>query len=144
MGWNEFLFGSKESRARSKEVLKEMRPQYERPKIGGAKSDPTPKNPNNGLGAMGRKADPMPKNPNNGLGMKAAPPKPKAKPAMPAAAAPKPKAKPAMPATSKSNFKGNWKGAAPSEMQARGGARLKETATQRMKRMQRERGVGSR
>jgi hypothetical protein len=51
---------------------------------------------------------------------------PKAKPARPvptaAAAAPKPKARPAAPAAS--TFKGNWKGAAPTEMQKRAGARI--------------------
>ena len=161
MGWNEFLFGSKESRARSKEVLKEMRPQYDRPKVGGSGSAPKLRPPvdekkmrrdradreakksaetafntaNSGssvapsrkvalprpsdapLGAKPRKADPMPRDPNNGLGTKAAPPKPKAKPVMPAAA-PKAKAKPAMPAAAKSSFKGNWKNAAPTPMQA--------------------------
>ncbi len=70
--------------------------------------------------------------------------KPKAKPAMPAAktAAPKPKAKPAASSESKTGFKGNWKGAAPTAMQARGGAKLKESPFQRMQRMQRDRGVG--
>lgn len=80
-------------------------------------------------------------------------PKPKAKPAMPAAkAAPKPKAKPAAaapmpktkPSSSSSAFKGNWKGAAASPMQARGGAKMKESSFSRTQRMQRERGVGGR
>jgi hypothetical protein len=73
--------------------------------------------------------------------------KPKAKPAMPAAAAPKPKAKPASSGSAtKSAFKGNWAGAAPTAMQARGGAKAKakESSFQRTQRMQRERGVGGR
>lgn len=43
----------------------------------------------------------------------------------------------------KKKFSGNWVGATPTEMQARGGARLKETPMQRMLRRQRERGVAS-
>lgn len=36
----EFFFGSEESRAKAKQTLKEMRPKYERPKIGGGSSAP--------------------------------------------------------------------------------------------------------
>lgn len=69
----------------------------------------------------------------------AAAPIPKAKPAAPKAAAPIPKAKPAAPkAAPKSGFSGNWIGAAPTEMQKRGGARTKETPYQRMMRNARE------
>lgn len=65
--WNDFLFGSKESRAKSKQVLKEMRPTYERPKLGGRKSVSAPKNPNAGIG-VAAKRNPTPKNPNAGIG----------------------------------------------------------------------------
>jgi len=83
-----------------------------------------------------KKKDPTPSNPNRGLGdsRKAAEaPKPKAKPqAAPKAKkavsdAPKPKLKPSKAAAGekakKPSFSGNWKGAAPTAMQARGGAK---------------------
>ena len=59
----------------------------------------------------------------------AVPVKPKPKPARPSAAAPvKPKPKPARPSAVKKPsapaFKANFKGAAPTAMQARGGARI--------------------
>lgn len=103
-----------------------------------AKRNPTPKNPNEGVGpkAKAKKKDPTPSNPNRGLGdsRKAAEaPKPKAKPqAAPkakkaASDAPKPKLKPSKAAAGqkakKPSFSGNWKGAAPTAMQARGGAK---------------------
>lgn len=100
-----------------------------------------PKNPNDGLGGrspkkdLPKRKDPTPSNPNRGLGdsrKAAGAPKPKAKPqAAPApkkaaSEAPKPVSKPAFkkgPASGKMSFSGNWTGAAPTDMQARGGAR---------------------
>lgn len=152
--WNEFLFGTKESREKSKKVLEEMRPDYERP--GEKKAAPkkvTPSNPNRGLRQKGE-AGLAPE--------KKAAPKPKLRPAPKTVefkkknlaanqAAGKSVSKKAEPlkkaapkAAKKVAFRGNWVGAAPTEMQARGGARLRETAPQRMRRMMRERGVGSR
>lgn len=52
---------------------------------------------------------------------------PAAAPRKPASGAPKPTARPSLnkgPASGKMSFSGNWTGAAPSEMQKRGGARI--------------------
>jgi len=209
----EFWFGSDADRAKAKKTLSEMRPKYERPKIGGDNSapkmsrgesaaNPTFKpgggSPVNSVSrsemdrmsermrlkregeARARKTDAATNNtakialntdtsssvPKFGgvgnyssIGGKApapAAPKPKAKPAMPKAkpmasaakakaAAPMPKAKPMKSAASAgSGLKANWKGAAPTAIQARGGAKLKETSFQRTQRMQRDRGAGGR
>lgn len=85
--------------------------------------------------AMGERVRPPNWDVSRSVTGKAAPaaPKPKARPAMPAkAVAPKPKARPAMPAKAAApmpkakpvTFRGNWVGAAPTEMQKRGGARI--------------------
>jgi len=114
------------------------------------KKNPTPKNPNEATGSRSAKADlppsaakkdrpkkdPKPSNPNRGLGdsrKAAGAPKPKAKPQTAKKAEkasstpPKPKLKPSKAAAGekakKPSFSGNWKGAAPTEMQKRGGAK---------------------
>ena len=134
--WNEFFFGTEESRKKAKNVLKEMRPDYRRPgeKMPEKKAVIDRRPPF--TSEQARKA-------------KIAPPA--RKEANPPYAGTKPvkakkavsdeyvqsfkdklqgqrpgKKKPVVKAAAKPAFKGNWVGAAPTEMQKRGGAKIKK------------------
>lgn len=163
--WTEFFFGTEEDRKRAKKVLKEMRPDYERPgekkaekkavidrrapwtsaeakaakqtvvRTGKGDRDDRPKTTQEGM----RKAnDDMAKMQLERLkkSKATAPPKPKARPAggmteakRRAAAEFRKKAqgqkKVEAPKAERPKFRGNWVGAKPTEMQARGGRRIK-------------------
>ena len=133
--WNEFFFGTEESRKKAKDVLKEMRPDYRRPgeKMPEKKAVIDRRPPFTSEQARKAKIAPPARK-------EAKPPYAGTKPVKAKKAVSdeyvqnfkdklqgqrpggkKPAAKPA----AKVGFKGNWVGAAPTEMQKRGGARIK-------------------
>lgn len=131
--WTEFFFGTEEDRKRAKKVLKEMRPDYERPgekkaekkavidrrapwtsaeaKVAKQAVVRTGKGDREAAKREGMSV-------NRGGKTDMAPPKPKLQPERKTP----PKAK---PAAKRVAFKGNWVGAAPTAMQARAGQRIK-------------------
>ena len=137
--WNEFFFGTEEDRKRAREVLKEMRPDYQRPgeKMPEKKAVIDRRPPFTSEQARKAKvARPVRK--------EEKPPHAGAKPVKAKKAVSdeyvqnfkdklqgqRPgKKKPVAKPVAKVGFKGNWVGAAPTEMQKRGGARIKKKAT---------------
>lgn len=130
--WNEFFFGTEEDRKRAREVLKEMRPDYQRPgeaekrKAAGTYTKPyDPKRKASGTYTkpydVKRKA----------AGTYTSPYDKKAGAVVTSENKEDKKLtlRKAVKKAPKSNFKGNWVGAAPTEMQKRGGARIKKKAT---------------
>ena len=134
----EIFFGTEEDRKRAKSVLKEMRPDYQRP---GEKAPVKKANPSatkdwekayqtlgtkTGVDApvrAVRRAIPIPQ-PKPDM-----PKKVEQKKAEPKKVQQKPMTKAKSPtAPKKPVFKGNWVGAAPTAMQARGGARIKRSS----------------
>ena len=132
--WNEFLFGTEEDKKRAREVLKEMRPDYERPGEKKAEkkavidrrapwTSAEAKRAKTSISA--RKEAKPPYAGTKAVTAKKPVDKKLAENFKAKMQGRRPLAKAPAKAVTKPSFKGNWTGAAPTEMQKRGGRRIK-------------------